>query len=91
MELWRQQLESFLRSGEGDFAALALDLFRYQFDLNKPYQAYCRSQGASPATVQRWEDIPAVPVQAFKSAELATFPIGQAAAVKMQADELELI
>jgi hypothetical protein len=74
-------IESFLRTGEGSFDALALELFCYQFEKNRPYQAYCRSQSIEAADVKRWQDIPAVPIQAFKSVELATFPIGQASAV----------
>jgi len=74
-------IKRFLRTGEGAFDDLSLELFQYQFARNLPYQAYCRSQGIGIGDVRRWQDIPAVPVQAFKSAELATFPIGQAAAV----------
>jgi hypothetical protein len=76
-----QDIERFLRTGEGPFDSLVLELFRYQYERNKPYQSYCRSLNLGAADVRRWQDIPAVPVGAFKSAELATFPVGQAAAV----------
>jgi hypothetical protein len=79
MERLDQRIERFLRTGDGDFNSLAPKLFDYQRERNRPYQAYCRSLGVN--TVERWQDIPAVPVSAFKSAELATFPVGQAAAV----------
>jgi hypothetical protein len=75
------RIERFLRSGSGDFETLALELFAYQFDRNKPYQAYCKAIGKTPGYVRMWEEIPAVPIAAFKSAELATFPVGQSAAV----------
>ncbi len=75
------RIERFMRTNEGDFHALALELFRYQFDKNALYQAYCRAQQRTPENVTTWQDIPAVPISAFKSAELATFPVGQAAAI----------
>ncbi len=76
-----QRIEQFLRTGTGDFESVALELFAYQFARNKPYQAFCRAQGLSPVRIQTWQEIPAVPVSAFKSSELATFPVAQAAAV----------
>src|SRR4051812_27325385 len=75
------EIDSFLRTGQGDFDRLALELFAYQFEKNAPYQAWCSAQGILPPEVKRWQDIPAVPVSAFKSAELATFPGGQSAAI----------
>jgi hypothetical protein len=75
------RIERFLRTGVGKFEILAPELFAYQFEKNAAYQAFCRAQGKTPATVARWEDIPAVPISAFKSAELTTFPVSQAAAV----------
>jgi acyl-protein synthetase LuxE len=80
MERLESRIEGFLRTGEGDFDALALELFSYQFEKNLPYQAYCRAQDIAPPKVRRWQEIPAVPIAAFKSADLATFPLGQAAA-----------
>ena len=76
-----RQIERFIRGEIGDFSALALALFATQFEKNVPYGAYCRSLGQTPATVRRWQDIPAVPIRAFKSAELVTFPTGHAAAL----------
>jgi hypothetical protein len=81
MERLQYNIESFLRSGEGDFSRLALELFAYQFERNPPYQAYCQSLGITPSHVKGWQNIPAVPIQAFKSAALATFPPNQAAAI----------
>ncbi len=80
-ERLEQRIERFLRTGEGDFEPLALELFAYQFERNVPYQAFCKASGRVPGEVSRWSDIPAVPISAFKSSELATFPIGQSAAV----------
>src|ERR1019366_6195151 len=41
----------------------------------------CHNQGITLGHVKTWQEIPAVPVQAFKSATLATFPGSQAAAI----------
>ena len=81
MDRLAPKIISFLRTGQGHFEDLALELFAYQFEKNRPYQAYCRMQNITPDAVRRWQDIPAVPIGAFKSAELATLPAGQAAAV----------
>lgn len=56
---------------ENEFNTLALSVFRYQFEQNRPYRAFCRARGATPGAVARWEQIPAVPVVAFKEADLA--------------------
>lgn len=66
---------------EAAFQRLALSLFAYQFDHNPPYQAYCRSLGKLPENISRWQEIPSVPVQAFKEFEIACFPSSQAVAV----------
>ena len=56
--------------GDEEFSALALDIFRYQFDRNHPYAAFARSVDKTPETVARWEEIPAVPTAAFKLPDL---------------------
>jgi hypothetical protein len=76
-----RRIERFLRTDEGDFETLALDVFAHQFEKNLPYQAFCRAQERTPANVSQWQEVPAVPIAAFKSAELATFPVNHAAAV----------
>lgn len=65
------------------FNALALRLFAYQYDTNIPYHTYCRRRGKTPATVQHWRDIPAVPIGAFKELTLSCIPPEQAEAVWM--------
>jgi hypothetical protein len=57
-----------------DFDALALAVFAYQFDHNAPYQRFCLARDKTPATVTRWQDIPAVPTVAFKELELTCAP-----------------
>ena len=54
-----QSVERFLRTGEGDFNTLTLELFAYQYEKNLPYQAFCKAQSVTPEGVSRWQDIPA--------------------------------
>lgn len=52
---------AFVRDPErGDFDELALALFARQFAKLPDYRARCESLGASPETVGRWTEIPAV-------------------------------
>ena len=57
-----------------DFAAWALRVFAHQFEHNAPYRAFCTRRGVTPATVARWEDVPAVPSVAFRQVDLACGP-----------------
>lgn len=58
---------------EDPFAGLALAIHAFQFRRNRPYARYCRALGA-PDEIRDWRAIPGVPQQAFKHAELRTFP-----------------
>jgi hypothetical protein len=51
---------------------LALRVFEYQFSWNPPYAAFCRARRRSPETVSHWREIPAIPTDAFKYADLTT-------------------
>jgi acyl-CoA synthetase (AMP-forming)/AMP-acid ligase II len=63
------------------FGALALELFRYQYEHNAPYRRLCDAEQRSPDAVNAWTDIPAVPTGAFKEARLASFPESDTVAV----------
>ncbi|WP_101842573.1 CoF synthetase [Halobacillus sp. Marseille-P3879] len=68
-----EQLISFIiyrRSTDKDFQDLALSLFSYQFEYNLPYKKYCQKRRKTPLTVQHWQEIPALPIQAFKELPL---------------------
>ncbi|SHK35015.1 Acyl-protein synthetase, LuxE [Rubritalea squalenifaciens DSM 18772] len=52
---------------EWDFDSLAKKIFAYQYAHNAPYRAYCDAHGISPSEELHWQDIPAVPTDAFKS------------------------
>ena len=56
---------------DDDFNALALTLFRHQFEHNRPFQKFCQGRGQTPRVVKRWQDIPAVPINAFKDLTLS--------------------
>ena len=60
--------------GESAFEALALRLFAHQFQHNAAYARLARARGRTPATVRRWQDIPAVAVDGFKSLTLSCAP-----------------
>ncbi|MGJ8697871.1 MAG: hypothetical protein ACSHYF_16250 [Verrucomicrobiaceae bacterium] len=51
---------------------LALHLFKQQFENCAPYRRFATSLGLTPATVTRWQDIPAIPTRAFK---LPAYPL----------------
>lgn len=70
------RLRAFMETGEGDFEALALELFTWQRAQNPAYAAFCG--GAEPA---RWTEIPAVPVPLFQELPLTSFPVEEAAVV----------
>lgn len=60
--------------GERDdagFSPLALEIFRFQFQHNPPYQQWCRHLGVDhPASITTWQEIPAAPASAFKDSGL---------------------
>lgn len=62
-------------ASETEFGRLALALFARQFQLNQPFQRFCQQRGKTPRTVKRWQDIPAVPISAFKDLTLSCEPV----------------
>jgi len=65
---------------DAQFNELALDVFAFQADNNHAYRAYCGQQQRTPATVQHWQEIPAVPTRSFKQLPLACFPLEESVA-----------
>jgi hypothetical protein len=59
---------------DNEFEALALEVFRFQYASNPPYQAFCRARKRTPETVRRLEEIPAVVTSAFKELEFSCIP-----------------
>jgi len=73
MELREQLLDWMNGTGaEPSFDDLALRVFRHQFDHNPPYRRYATALGRTPDTVATWQEIPAVPTDAFK---LTRYPL----------------
>lgn len=66
--------EPVWREDEPRFERLALALFRHQVETCPAYGRFCAGRGATPAQVQRWTEIPAVPTGAFKELALRGFP-----------------
>jgi hypothetical protein len=58
-------------TNDSDFNELALELFAFQFELNAPYRRFCQQRGVSARRLKRWQEIPAVPISAFKSLQLS--------------------
>jgi hypothetical protein len=75
----RSRLLNWMRGGHGDFAAMALEVFRYQFEKNIPYRNYCEALGKTPESTASWQEIPALPTDVFKlpGAALRCFPESQ--------------
>lgn len=53
-----------------EFGRLAWRIFAHQFEACAPYRALCRARGVTPGSVERWQDVPAVPATAFKHLDL---------------------
>src|SRR5581483_11415489 len=67
------RVKAFIAGGEDDeaaFNALALELFALQFEQVGIYRDFCRGRGAEPGNVARWQEIPALPIEAFKDFEV---------------------
>ncbi|MEM7214112.1 MAG: long-chain fatty acid--CoA ligase [Pseudomonadota bacterium] len=80
------ELLSFISNAENDddaFEVLAHKVFQYQFENNGPFAKFARSRGRTPRTVKSWADIPAVPINAFKTMDLTCCNPDQAAAIFM--------
>lgn len=56
------------------FNDLALKVFAHQFAHNLPFQRFCQGRGKTPRMVKTWQDIPAVPINAFKDLSLSCLP-----------------
>ncbi|MDH7502180.1 MAG: hypothetical protein QHJ82_05620 [Verrucomicrobiota bacterium] len=69
------------RDADSEFNALAIELFKLQYDSVSPYRTWCESQGVKPSSVSHWSQIPAIPTAAFKDLELTCLPIEQRHAV----------
>lgn len=58
---------------EASFHSMACTLHAFHFRSNAPYRAYCDNLGVREC-VASWREIPCVPQEAFKHADLRSFP-----------------
>ncbi|MFU8803809.1 MAG: long-chain fatty acid--CoA ligase, partial [Bradymonadaceae bacterium] len=70
IESW-DPLRDPLRWPDERFDALALEVFAHQYASIEAYRTFCEHQGASPATVHHYRDIPPIPTDAFKFVRFA--------------------
>ncbi len=77
MEKFQEQVLGHIRSGrplsDARFGELAIQTYLWQRANNPVYRRYCETSGA-PERPARWQDIPALPVAAFKHHRIACFP-----------------
>ena len=71
------------QTSEDAFNDVALRLFAYQFENNKPFRQFSIQRGRTPRTARSWRDIPAVPINAFKELTLSCCAPEDAARVFM--------
>lgn len=74
-----QKITDFIRKGtdfkdDGGFNRLALEVFGLQFQFIPLYRRYCERRGMTPEKISSWEEIPTLPTDVFKVAELSMFP-----------------
>jgi hypothetical protein len=51
---------------DAEFTELALDVFAYQYESVPMYRRFCDTRGAAPGSLGSYEQIPALPADAFK-------------------------
>ncbi len=70
----RSALLERIRAGtpipDAEWRWLARLVFEYQFTRNAPYRAFCERREIQPHSLTGWEEIPAVPTDAFKATPL---------------------
>lgn len=74
-----ERILHFIKKGidtkdEITFNQLALEIFELQFKWIPLYRRYCEKRRILPEKISSWEEIPALPTDAFKVADFAMFP-----------------
>ena len=65
------EVREFIRApDDARFNEVACRVFRFQYEGNAAYRRFCDRRGKTPASVADWREVPAVPVTAFKHADL---------------------
>jgi hypothetical protein len=73
IQLLEEQVSRFIRLDEGTFEELILTAHSFQRTACAPYGAYC-SNFATPTS---WDEIPAIPLSAFRHAPIRSFAADQ--------------
>jgi len=68
-----EKILQFMRTNNGDFNQLALDVFAYQYENCLAYQRYCQQLQATVDDIELWWQIPSVPTDVFREFDLCTF------------------
>jgi hypothetical protein len=86
-EMLKEEVIDFIEDNrekeDAEFFQMASKVFAFQYKSNSTYRKYCRNKRVSPRTVKQLQDIPVVPIQAFKEVDLACFRAEEAEAVFM--------
>jgi hypothetical protein len=69
-----QVLRFIADENDGSFESLAMAVFQHQLENNEPYRRFCQGRSLNRSDVKSWHDIPKVPIQAFKTADLCCGP-----------------
>jgi hypothetical protein len=74
-----EKILSYIRRGmdhqdSEEFNRLALRIFELQVKYIPIYRRYCEKRGVTPEIISSWDQIPALPTDAFKVMELVMFP-----------------
>jgi hypothetical protein len=74
-----EKILSYIRRGmdhqdSEEFNRLALRIFELQVKYIPIYRRYCEKRGVTPENISSWDQIPALPTDAFKVMELVMFP-----------------
>ncbi len=63
---------NYILHQSGDFNALALEAFAYQYTHCEPYKHYCDQLKKTPENIQTWQEVPAVSTEVFREFTLST-------------------
>ncbi|MBN9689695.1 MAG: hypothetical protein J0M24_05600 [Verrucomicrobia bacterium] len=62
-------------SEESTFTQTARELFAIQVERNSVLRSWCQARGVRPNPELSWRDIPAIPTNAFKEADVSCIPV----------------
>lgn len=60
-----------------DFNEYCLHMFAFQYETNRIFREFCDAKKVKPGDVERWQDIPLVYNDVFKTHLVASFPLEQ--------------